>query len=84
MLNPKIHGRHAKNIIIPLIIDAFVLLMPNVSVRKATRFSNTAITVEKLANVINRKKSVPQIRPPVIFTKTFGSVTKIRAGPWSG
>ena len=39
----KIHGRHAKNIIIPLIIDAFVLLMPNVSVRKATRFSNTAI-----------------------------------------
>ena len=47
-------------------------------------FSNTAITVEKLANVINRKKSVPQIRPPVIFTKTFGSVTKIRAGPWSG
>ena len=24
--------------------------MPNVSVRKATRFSNTAITVEKLAN----------------------------------
>ena len=26
MLNPKIHGRHAKNIIIPLIIDAFVLL----------------------------------------------------------
>ena len=46
--------------------------MPNVSLRKATRFSNTAITVEKLANVINRKKSVPQIRPPVIFTKTFG------------
>ena len=48
MLNPKIHGRHAKNIIIPLIIDAFVLLMPNVSVRKATRFSNTAITAESL------------------------------------
>ena len=37
MLNPKIHGRHAKNIIIPLIIDAFVLLMPNVSVRESNK-----------------------------------------------
>ena len=44
-------------------------------------FSNTAIIVEKLANVINRKNSVPHIRPPSILTKTFGSVTKIRLGP---
>ena len=38
------------------------------------------MTVEKLANVINKKKSDPQILPPAILTNTFGNVTKIRDG----
>ena len=58
--------------------------MPNISMLNEIIFSNTAITVEKLANTINRKNSAPHTRPPAIFTNTFGSVTKIRDGPASG
>ena len=52
--------------------------------QEARRFSNTAMTVEKLAKVINRKNSVPHRRPPAMFANTFGSVMKMRDGPWSG
>ena len=47
-------------------------------------FSNTASTVVKLANVMNRKKRAPHTRPPAMLTNTLGSVMKIRAGPWLG
>ena len=57
---------------------------PKLSMHPAIRFSNTAMTVEKLAKVINRKNNVPHRRPPAIFTKTFGNVTKISDGPASG
>ena len=50
----------------------------------AIRFSNTAMTVEKLANVMNRKNSMPQMRPPIMLMNTLGSVMKIRLGPASG
>ena len=69
------------NTIAKLITDDFFLLILNVSDKKETRFSNTAITVEKLANVINKKNNVPQILPPAIFTNTFGNASKISAGP---
>ena len=36
-----------------------------------SRFSNTAITVEKLAADINKKNSMPQIRPPAMFANTL-------------
>jgi len=52
--------------------------------QEAIRFSNTAMTVEKLANVINRKNSVPQMRPPSMLINTLGSVIKMRLGPASG
>lgn len=45
----------------------------------ARMFSNTASTVEKLAKIMNRKNSVPQKRPPAMFTNTCGSVTNISA-----
>ena len=32
-----------------------------------TRFSKTAVTVEKLANTIKTKKRVPQILPPINY-----------------
>ena len=57
---------------------------PKFSQAQAMRFSNTAMTVEKLAKVMNRKNSVPHSRPPAIFVKTLGSVMKIRLGPASG
>lgn len=47
-------------------------------------FSNTAMTVEKLAKVMNRKNSVPHRRPPAMFVKTLGKVIKIKLGPASG
>ena len=47
-------------------------------------FSNTAIIVERAANVRNRKKSAPQILPPAMEAKIFGSVINIRLGPLFG
>ena len=64
-----------------LMSDALFRLIWNISIQNEMMFSNTAITVEKLANVMNRKNSVPQILPPAIFTNTFGSVTNISFGP---
>ena len=64
-----------------LMMAVLFLLHPNISIAKDIIFSNTAITVEKLANVINRKNREPQILPPAIFTNTFGSVTNISFGP---
>ena len=60
---------------------AFFLSQPKLSMEQAIRFSKTAVTVEKLANVMKRKKRVPQSRPPAMFRKTVGRVMKIRAGP---
>ena len=50
----------------------------------AMMFSNTPITVENAANVMNTKNSAPQRRPIAIWLKIFGSVLKISAGPESG
>ena len=45
---------------IQLMSAAFLRLIPNISMQKDMMFSNTAMTVEKLAKVINRKeKSSP-------------------------
>ena len=63
---------------------AFFRLQPNISMQKDMMFSNTAMTVEKLAKVMNRKNSAPQSLPPAIFTNTLGRVTKIRLGPAAG
>ena len=49
-----------------------------------TIFSKTAITVVNAAKVINRKKRVPHILPPVMLAKTFGRVLNSREGPASG
>lgn len=84
MLKPNTHGKLAIRMMIVLMRTDFFLLMPNISIQNEMMFSNTAMIVEKHAKVINRKNRVPQILPPAIFTNTFGSVTKIRAGPWSG
>ena len=64
-----------------LISAALFLDQPNISIQNDIIFSNTAITVEKLANVINKKNKLPQMRPPDILIKTFGNVIKIKLGP---
>ena len=68
----------------PLMTTAFFRSQPKVSMQMAMMFSNTASTVEKLANTMKRKNSVPQNRPPPMFTNTWGRVIKIREGPWPG
>ena len=67
-----------------LIITAFLRSIFSNSIVQAMMFSKTAITVDKEANDINKKKSEPQILPPVIETKTLGNVIKIKLGPLSG
>lgn len=54
------------------------------SMKLARMFSNTAMTVVKLANVINRKNSVPHRRPPAMLVNTLGRVMKISFEPESG
>ena len=47
----------------PLNSAAFFRLQPKLSMHPASRFSNTAMTVEKLAKVMNRKNSPPTAVP---------------------
>ena len=48
------------------------------------RLSKTAVTVEKLANVMKTTKRDPQNCPKDMLMNTFGSVTKMRDGPSDG
>ena len=66
------------------ISDALFLDILKFSINADIRFSNTAITVEKLAKIINRKKKDPHTLPYAIFINTFGNVRKIKEGPESG
>ena len=64
--------------------EAFLRLIPNISIENDSIFSNTAITVEKLAKVMNRKNKAPQSLPPAILVNILGRVTNISDGPASG
>ena len=65
----------------PLIRHALPRLIFHLSMKHAMMFSNTASTVDREANAINRKKSAPQNLPPPIALNTFGKVTKMSEGP---
>ena len=84
MLYPSIQGKLAIIMITQFIITDLALPHLKLSMDEDTRFSNTAVTVEKLAKVMNRKNRSPHILPPVIFMNTHGSVTKISDGPSAG
>lgn len=60
---------------------AFLRLHPKLSMLLAMRFSKTAVTVEKLAKVMNTKKSAPQSWPMDMWLKIFGRVIKMSDGP---
>ena len=51
---------------------------------KETIFSNTPTIVERAAKNRNRKNKDPQIRPPAICVKIFGSVINTSPGPAAG
>ena len=76
-LYPSTQGRLAINTKIQFNIEAFFLLHPKLSMQLESRFSNTAMTVEKLAADMNKKNSIPHTRPPAMLANTFGRVMKI-------
>ncbi len=82
-LNPRIHGTDKTRIAIRLQITDFLLLHPVSSIAKVMIFSNTAMIVDAAAKNMHRKNNVPQILPPLIALKIFGSVIKIRLLPLS-
>ena len=71
-------------IMIPVMIEAFLRVVFKISMAKLISFSNTPIMVERAANVRKRKKRLPQILPPGIEANTRGIVRNIRFGPASG
>ena len=81
ILNPSMHGKDNTRIRMQFMMQAFLLDKWNESMQLERMFSNTAITVEKLAKVMKRKKRLPHRMPPFMFTKTLGKVIKIRLGP---
>ena len=81
MLNPSMHGKDNTRIRMQFMMQAFFLDILNESMQLERMFSKTAITVEKLAKVMKRKKRLPHKMPPFMFTKTLGKVIKIRLGP---
>ena len=58
-LSPRAQGMLPRKTMTKLMRTAFLRAQPKLSMQEASRFSNTAITVVKLAKVINRKNSVP-------------------------
>ena len=48
------------------------------------RFSNTAMTVESAAKLMNTKNSAPHTLPSGIWPNTTGSVANTSEGPESG
>ena len=59
-------------------------VMPHLSMHQLIRFSNTAITVESAAKLMNTKNKAPQSSPKGIWANTKGKVTKTNEGPESG
>ena len=81
ILNPSMHGKDNTRIRMQFMMQAFLLDKWNESMQLERMFSNTAITVEKLAKVMKRKNRLPHRMPPFILTKTLGKVMNIRLGP---
>ena len=80
-LKPSAHGIERRKIRIQLMKHVFFLDHPNTSMQHEIMFSNTAITVENEANVINTKNKLPQSLPSDMLLKMFGRVMKIKLGP---
>ena len=83
MVIPKIHGRDKTNTAIILTKLAFLSPHPHKSCANAMIFWNTAMIVDNAANVINKKKNVPQTLPPAIALNTFGRVYKYQSRSFS-
>ena len=66
---------------VPQTMQPFFRDQPVSSRIMARIFSQTPRTVERAANTMNRKNSVPQMRPPAMWLKTSAMVSNNRLGP---
>ena len=80
-LYPSAHGSDSTRTRTPVIAAARRRVMPHLSIDQLMRFSNTAITVESAAKLMNTKNSAPHTLPKGICPNTIGSVTNTRDGP---
>ena len=80
-LKPSTHGSERAISMNVLVNAIFFRDRPVKSILHAMIVSKTAMTVEKAAKAIKIKKRLPQIRPPAILLKIFGSVINSRFGP---
>ena len=62
-LKPSTHGSDSNASAMPFTMHAFVRGMPHSSMLKPTMFSNTAMTVDSAAKLMNRKNSAPHSWP---------------------
>ena len=83
-LYPSTQGSDSTRMAKKFTNTAFLRLQPHKSIPKATMFSNTAITVDSAAKLMNTKNSAPHTRPPAMPPKILGSVTNTRPGPCPG
>ena len=67
ILNPSMHGKDNTRIRMQFMMQAFLLDKWNESMQLERMFSNTAITVEKLAKVMKRKNRLPHRMPPSYY-----------------
>ena len=68
----------------PFTRHAFSRRTPHWSIENAIIVSNTAITVDSAAKLMNRKNSVPHSCPRGIALNTMGSVMNTSDGPEAG
>ena len=83
-LKPSTQGMERTRIRIRFTRTDFLRVQPQRSMPKLMIFSNTAMMVDRAAKLINTKNRVPQRRPPAIWLKIFGRVTKTSPGPSPG
>ena len=83
-LKPRTHGMLSTASSTPLTRHAFLRGVPHWSMVKLMMFSNTAMTVDSAANVMNTKNSTAHSWPNGISLNTLGSVMNTRPGPEPG
>ena len=83
-LKPSAQGRDKSGMAMRFTMTARLRDQPHWSMEKRRMPSNTAMTVESAAKLMNTKKSVPQTWPSHICSNTLGRVMNTRPGPESG
>ena len=82
--NERALGIPRRNSTIPTAITDFFLSQPQESIVKATTTSRRAMALVIAAKKTRMKNAMANTGPPIIESKTLGSVPKISQGPCPG